>query len=339
MNIHFIILFKYIYIIHIHIDLHYLKMRSIEELYEKAWDGILLSQYEIKFIMQKAIEIFGEEDNVIYISSSITVVGDIHGQFSDLKELFSTGGTIPNTNYLFLGDYVDRGPKSLEVIVLLTLLKIMYPDKIYLLRGNHESRKSNQQYGFHLECLKKYNQSSEVWMYISEMFDYLPLAAVIDNKLFCIHGGLSPSILKIDDIKQLYRFKDVPTEGPIADLLWSDPDKGTEGFVISERGAGYLFGEIVVDRFLQVNKMETIVRAHQLCMDGYNILFDGKIITVWSAPNYCGRLCNYASLMEVDEKLNKFFNIFEDSERSASKPELKAKLMETYNPEMEKYFQ
>jgi serine/threonine-protein phosphatase PPG1 len=313
-------------------------MRSIDELYELAWNGTLFTPLEIKYIMQKAIEILSNEKNVIYISSSITVVGDIHGQFNDLKELFDTGGKVPDTNYLFLGDYVDRGFQSLEVMILLTLMKIKYPNRVYLLRGNHESRQTNQNYGFHVECLKKYNQSSTVWLYINEMFDYLPLAAVIDNKLFCIHGGLSPSIQKIEDIKVLERCKDIPTEGPMADLVWSDPDENTEGFKISERGAGFLFGETVIDKFLHLNKMETIVRAHQLCKEGYLILFGGKIITVWSAPNYCGRIYNYASIMEVDEELNKFFNIFEDNERLVSNQEYRAKVLECFNPEMDKYF-
>ena len=313
-------------------------MRSIDELYELAWNGTLFTPLEIKYIMQKAIEILSNEKNVIYISSSITVVGDIHGQFNDLKELFDTGGKVPDTNYLFLGDYVDRGFQSLEVMILLTLMKIKYPNRVYLLRGNHESRQTNQNYGFHVECLKKYNQSSTVWLYINEMFDYLPLAAVIDNKLFCIHGGLSPSIQKIEDIKVLERCKDIPTEGPMADLVWSDPDENTEGFKISERGAGFLFGETVIDKFLHLNKMETIVRAHQLCKEGYLILFGGKIITVWSAPNYCGRIYNYAIIMEVDEELNKFFNIFEDNERLVSNQEYRAKVLECFNPEMDKYF-
>ena len=313
-------------------------MRSIDELYELAWNGTLFTPLEIKYIMQKAIEILSNEKNVIYISSSITIVGDIHGQFNDLKELFDTGGKVPDTNYLFLGDYVDRGFQSLEVMILLTLMKIKYPNRVYLLRGNHESRQTNQNYGFHVECLKKYNQSSTVWLYINEMFDYLPLTAVIDNKLFCIHGGLSPSIQKIEDIKALERCKDIPTEGPMADLVWSDPDENTEGFKISERGAGFLFGETVIDKFLYLNKMETIVRAHQLCKEGYLILFGGKIITVWSAPNYCGRIYNYASIMEVDEELNKFFNIFEDNERLVSNQEYRAKVLECFNPEMDKYF-
>ena len=315
-------------------------MKTIDELYSLALQGTLLSQKEIKYIMQRAIEILSREPNVLYLSSSITIVGDIHGQFMDLKELFETGGSIPNTNYLFLGDYVDRGPRSIEVMILLILMKIKYPDKIHLLRGNHESKRPNQEYGFQVECLVKYNQNgNNVWLYFSEMFNYLPIAAVIENKLFCIHGGLSPLIQNIDDIKNLDRFRDLPNEGGFADLLWSDPDPSILGFGVSVRGAGYLFGENVVDKFLYVNKLETIVRAHQVCLEGYNILFDGKIITVWSAPNYCGRFGNYASIMEVDEMLNKFFNIFEDSDRLVSNPENRKKIKEAMNAEMEKYFQ
>ena len=313
---------------------------DIFTLYELLKEAKLPTESEVKYIMQKAIDIFSNEKNVIYLSSSITVVGDIHGQYNDLKELFSTGGMPPDTNYLFLGDYVDRGPMSLEVIVFLTLMKIKYPQKIHLLRGNHESRATNQQYGFHLECLKKYNQSITVWLYINEMFNYLPLAAVIDNKLFCIHGGLSPLLQSVEDIKNLERCRDIPTEGVMADLVWSDPDQGIEGFKLSERGAGFIFGENVIDKFLHVNKFETIIRAHQLCMDGYSILFNGKIITVWSAPKYCGRFDNCASIMEVDENLDKYFNIFEDAETSSGlQNEEKKKQMQYFNPAMEKYFQ
>ena len=318
-------------------------MRGIDELYELIQQEKLPTEKEVKYTMQKAIEILSNEDNVIYISSSITVVGDIHGQFHDLKELFNTGGMPPETNYLFLGDYVDRGPMSLEVIILLTLMKIKYPTKVFLLRGNHESRATNQQYGFHLECLKKYNQQITVWLYINEMFNYLPLAAVIDNKLFCIHGGLSPLLQSVQDIKDLDRCRDIPTEGVMADLVWSDPDAGVEGFKLSERGAGFIFGENVIDKFLRVNKFETIIRAHQLCMEGYSVLFNGKIITVWSAPKYCGRFDNCASIMEVDQNLQKYFNIFEEAnkqkdlreeEENNNKPPT-----QYFTAAMEKYFQ
>lgn len=172
------------------------------------------------------------------------------------------------------------------------------------------------------------------------MFDYLPIAAVIDYKIFCIHGGLSPLIQKISDIDKIDRFCDIPTEGPLADLMWSDPDYNVEGFKVSERGAGYVFGELVVDRFQYINNLETIVRAHQLCYDGFNILFEGKIITVWSAPNYCNRFFNLASILEIDENLVKNFNIFEDADRKVSNTELKQKtMMELFANEADKYFQ
>lgn len=316
-------------------------MRSIDELYSLIQVPTLPTESEVKYIMQKAVEIYANQDNVIYLKSSITIVGDIHGQYNDLKELFLTGGMPPDTNYLFLGDYVDRGPMSLEVIIFLTLLKIKYPEKVHLLRGNHESRATNQQYGFHFECLKKYNTNVGVWFYINEMFNYLPLAAVIDDKLFCIHGGLSPLLQSVQDIKDLDRNMDIPTEGVMADLVWSDPEEGLEGFKLSERGAGFMFGENVIDKFLFVNKFESIIRAHQLCMEGFRSLFNGKIITVWSAPRYCGRFENIASILEVDETLGKYFNVFgEVGEVNDLRDEEDKKVpTQNLNLAIEKYFQ
>ena len=314
-------------------------MKSIEEYLELAKKGTLLGQFEVKLIMQKAIEILRKEPNVKYINGGVTCVGDIHGQFTDLQELFNVGGLVPDTNYLFLGDYVDRGPQSVEVIVLLILLKIKYPHSIHLIRGNHESKQLTTNYGFYFECYKKYS-SPFIWQYVVEMFDYLPLAAVISNKLFCIHGGLSPLIQKISQIDSLDRFMDIPTEGPIADLMWSDPDASVEGFKMSERGAGYVFGEKIVDRFLHLNNVESIIRAHQLCMEGFNILFDGKVITVWSAPHYFGKFFNLASILEIDEQMNKHFNVFEDSERLVSDEEKKKQLLDMYSSGIDnKYFQ
>lgn len=193
-------------------------MQSVEELLELAKKCTLFKELEVKWIMQKLIEILQKEPNVKFLPAGITVVGDIHGldillfrQFPDLMEMFSTGGEVPHTNYLFLGDYVDRGAFSVEVIVYLSLLKIKYPSKIHLLRGNHESRQTSNQYGFFCECMRKYN-SPNTWKYITEMFDYMPISAVIDNKIFCIHGGLSPLIQKISEIEKITRFQELPTE-------------------------------------------------------------------------------------------------------------------------------
>ncbi|CAG8663513.1 4554_t:CDS:10, partial [Funneliformis mosseae] len=272
----------------------------------------LLAETLLKEICEKTKELLMNESNCVSISAPVTVesVGDIHGQFYDLIEIFRIGGYCPYTNYLFLGDYVDRGLFSVETISLLTCLKLRYPHRVQLVRGNHESRAVTQTYGFYTECVRKYG-STNVWHYFTDMFDYLTLSVVIDDRIFCVHGGLSPSIHSIDQIKILDRYREIPHEGPMADLVWSDPDPDKEEFSISPRGAGYTFGGLVVKKFLEINKMEHILRAHQLCMEGYQVLYDDRLSTVWSAPNYCYRCGNMASILEVGVDGQRFFNVFD----------------------------
>lgn len=285
---------------------------DIDEALSKAFKGELLDELTIKIICLKLREILAEEDNVKILSSPITLVGDIHGQFYDLLELFKIGGNVPDVNYLFLGDYVDRGPHSIEVIILLSLFKLKYPQRITLIRGNHETRVITQSYGFYTECQTKFGDTS-VWQHITDMFDYLPIGALIDNEILCVHGGLSPSIETIKEISELNRFQEIPHEGPLADLMWSDPDSENTGFTMSARGAGFMFGIDVFERFMKLNKITHLIRAHQLCMEGYQLLFNEKFITVWSAPNYLYRFGNMASILEIDEIKNLHFNLFSDS--------------------------
>merc|ERR1712026_216552 len=183
------------------------------------------------------------------VKCPVTVCGDVHGQFHDLMELFRIGGKSPDTNYLFMGDYVDRGYYSVETVTLLVTLKVRFRERITILRGNHESRQITQVYGFYDECLRKYGNAN-VWKYFTDLFDYLPLTALVDGQIFCLHGGLSPSIDTLDHIRALDRLQEVPHEGPMCDLLWSDPDD-RGGWGISPRGAGYTFG--------QVNKVRKIL--------------------------------------------------------------------------------
>ncbi|GLA62051.1 serine/threonine-protein phosphatase PP2A catalytic subunit [Aspergillus tubingensis] len=206
-----------------------------------------------------------------------------------------------------MGDYVDRGYHSVESVSLLVALKVRYPKRITILRGNHESRQITQVYGFYDECLRKYG-NARVWTLFTDLFDYLPLTALIDNRIFCLHGGLSPSIDTLDNVRKLDRVHEPPHDGPMCDLLWSDPDV-RYGWGISPRGAGYTFGQDISDAFNHNNGLSLIARAHQMVMDGYLWAHDKNVVTVFSAPNYCYRCGNQASILEVNEQLNYRFLI------------------------------
>ncbi|KAK4236248.1 hypothetical protein C8A03DRAFT_45718 [Achaetomium macrosporum] len=273
-----------------------------------------LAEQDVQRLCEKAREVLQEESNVQPVKCPVTVCGDIHGQFHDLMELFKIGGPNPDTNYLFMGDYVDRGYYSVETVTLLVALKIRYPQRITILRGNHESRQITQVYGFYDECLRKYGNAN-VWKYFTDLFDYLPLTALIDNQIFCLHGGLSPSIDTLDNIRALDRIQEVPHEGPMCDLLWSDPDDRC-GWGISPRGAGYTFGQDISEAFNHNNGLTLIARAHQLVMEGYNWSQDRNVVTIFSAPNYCYRCGNQAAIMEIDEHLKYTFLQFDPCPRA-----------------------
>ncbi|GJY49957.1 serine/threonine phosphatase [Tanacetum coccineum] len=268
---------------------------------------------KVKSLCDKAKEILMKESNVQPVKSPVTICGDIHGQFHDLAELFRIGGKCPDTNYLFMGDYVDRGYYSVETVSLLVALKVRYPQRITILRGNHESRQITQVYGFYDECLRKYG-TANVWKTFTDLFDYLPLTALVESEIFCLHGGLSPSIETLDNIRNFDRVQEVPHEGPMCDLLWSDPDDRC-GYGISPRGAGYTFGQDISEQFNHTNGLKLIARAHQLVMEGFNWAHEQKVVTIFSAPNYCYRCGNMASILEVDDCKGHTFLQFEPAPR------------------------
>ena len=298
--------------------------RQIEQLKRCEY----IKESEVKALCLKAREILAEESNVQMVSAPVTVCGDIHGQFHDLCELFMVGGECPLTNYLFMGDFIDRGYNSVETFLLLLALKVRYPDRITLIRGNHESRQITQVYGFYDECLRKYG-SVNVWRYCTEVFDFLALASVIDNRIFCVHGGLSPKLNTIDEIRNIDRKQEVPHEGIMCDLLWSDPEE-TSGWSLSPRGAGYVFGKDIVAKWNNENNIELIARAHQLVMEGYKTMFNDTLVTVWSAPNYCYRCGNVAAILELDEHLTRSYKTFEAAPADAREPPPKNPAMEYF---------
>lgn len=283
----------------------------------------VVPESDIYSLCLKAQEILISESNVQQVDTPVTICGDVHGQLHDVLTLFSCGGDVPFTRYLFLGDFVDRGYYSLETFLLLLSLKVRYPDRITLIRGNHESRQITTVYGFYDECIRKYG-SANVWRYCCEVFDYLSLGALVggEDGVFCVHGGLSPNVTQLNQIMLIDRKQEVPHEGAMCDLLWSDPED-VETWGISPRGAGYLFGSNEVDKFLHMNNVSLIARAHQLVMEGYKEMFNGGLVTVWSAPNYCYRCGNVAAVLTIDDDLSRDYKIFEAVVHDASKIPLK----------------
>jgi serine/threonine-protein phosphatase 6 catalytic subunit len=299
---------------------------DIDECIDKLWNKHeFLSEKDLKEVCLRVKEVLIEENNVQPVFTPVVICGDIHGQFFDLLHLFSMGGPVENTHYVFMGDFVDRGYNSVEVFELLLLLKVRYPGHITLLRGNHESRQITQVYGFYDECVRKYGNPN-AWKYCTEIFDYLTLAASVDGVIFCVHGGLSPEIKLLDQIRLIQRVQEIPHDGPFGDLVWSDPEE-IETWAVNTRGAGWLFGSKPTAHFLHLNKLHLVARAHQLVQEGYKYHFrpddapnvytegmdesnPGMCVTVWSAPNYCYRCGNVASILAVDEKLNRDFRIF-----------------------------
>eukprot|EP00028_Trichosphaerium_sp_Am-I-7-wt_P014487 CAMPEP_0168508938 /NCGR_PEP_ID=MMETSP0405-20121227/436_1 /TAXON_ID=498012 /ORGANISM="Trichosphaerium sp, Strain Am-I-7 wt" /LENGTH=251 /DNA_ID=CAMNT_0008526217 /DNA_START=1196 /DNA_END=1951 /DNA_ORIENTATION=- len=220
-----------------------------------------LHRQEIVWLIRQALEILISQPVLLELEAPLKIVGDVHGQYYDVLRLFEYGGFPPEANYLFLGDYVDRGPQGLETICLLLSYKIKYPENFFLLRGNHESANINKIYGFYMECKRRYDV--KLWRSFSDCFNCLPIAAIVDDKIFCIHAGLSPNLTSIDQIRRIQRPTEVPDEGLLCDLLWSDPD-GIKGWGPNDRGVSVTFGPDVVSKFLDGHNFDLLVRSHQV---------------------------------------------------------------------------
>ena len=282
----------------------------ILNIYSTPTKEVNLTEIEIKYLINTSKKILIEQPTFLDLESPVTVCGDTHGQYPDLLRLFELGGYPPDTNYLFLGDYVDRGEQSIETICLLLAYKIKFEENFFILRGNHESGSINRIYGFYDECKRRYN--IKVWKHFVDLFNCLPIAACIDDKIFLVHGGLSPELKNMDDIKKIMRPTDVPEEGLLCDLLWSDPENISKDWGTNDRGVSVIFNAKVVEKFLENNELDLICRAHQVVEEGYEFFGDKKLVTVFSAPNYCREFDNNGGIMLVDENLRCSFKIIKD---------------------------
>jgi len=257
-----------------------------------------------------AVSIFRRERTLIELKDPVTIVGDIHGQFYDMLRMFELGGDVESTKYLFLGDYVDRGSFSIEVVLMLYALKINYPNTVFLLRGNHECRQMTSFFNFREECLHKYDE--EIYCTIMESFDTLPLSCIVNNKFLAVHGGISPELSTLEDISRIQRFQETPRLGIYCDLLWSDPvdsenGQSTDQYKNNEvRGCSFYYNVRAVNHFLKRNRLLSIIRAHEAQLDGYKMhRWNGNsefpvVITIFSAPNYCDVYNNKGAIIKFN---------------------------------------
>mmetsp|Transcript_32325 Transcript_32325/g.55924 ORF Transcript_32325/g.55924 Transcript_32325/m.55924 type:complete len:407 (+) Transcript_32325:2348-3568(+) len=245
-----------------------------------------------------------KEPNLLSVSDPATLIGDIHGQFYDMMRVLDIAGHPTKVKLIFMGDYVDRGMYSCEVILLLYALKICYPERVILLRGNHECRQLTLFFNFRQECLTKYDD--QVYDAIMDSFDCMPLACILNGRYLIVHGGLSPDLRTLDDISRIKRFKETPRSGSMCDILWSDPAEhngvatDAEFLANPNRGCSYIYNSYGCQRFLTRNNLLTVIRAHEAQLEGYKFYNWGgtfpAVITLFSAPNYCNVYKNLGAI-------------------------------------------
>jgi serine/threonine-protein phosphatase PP1 catalytic subunit len=260
-----------------------------------------LSVADAKWLCTVISPVLLSQPTLLRLQSPINICGDIHGQFSDLRRCFALAGWPPHSKWLFLGDYVDRGPESVEVLCLLFALKIRYPSSIWLVRGNHETREMSAAGGLAAECVRKLDSFS--WNNFCSAFDAMPLAAVVNDTCFCVHGGISPHLEQLHQIAEIKRPLEIPESGLIMDLVWSDPSAVVSEYAPNPRGPTVLWGLVPAKRFLSRNKLKMIVRGHQVAQNGFDYPFPDchAIVTIFSTMGGAGEMPNKAAYLAIGQ--------------------------------------
>uniref|UniRef100_A0AC34FY39 Serine/threonine-protein phosphatase n=1 Tax=Panagrolaimus sp. ES5 TaxID=591445 RepID=A0AC34FY39_9BILA len=281
---------------------------------------IKLEQKELKEICLRVREQFMLEPVLLKLQAPICVLGDLHGQFLDLRKMMEKLGTPPKQKYLFLGDYVDRGAFSLETVTMLLAMKVRYPKHIYLLRGNHETRAVNKMYGFFDECKRRFpdDKKNELWTLYQHVFNCMPMSAIIGEKIFCTHGGISEDLLSWKQFDRIIRPTDITDLGLLTDLVWADPCNETKKYEMSPRGISMVFGQTAVEDFFSNLGIELIVRGHQAVQEGYEFSADKRCLTIFSAPAYCGEQDNLAGILAISKNLECIIYTFKGVGKNAA---------------------
>ncbi|EAX96534.1 Ser/Thr protein phosphatase, putative [Trichomonas vaginalis G3] len=261
-----------------------------------------LSSTDITIILTLTKDIFKLEPTLLHINQSCIIVGDLHGNIRDLLRIFAKNGLPPKTKYVFLGDYVDRGEFSIEIVSLLFSLKILHPNDIHLIRGNHEFLDINTIYGFKNQVLEEYSEA--LYEVFNDCFGYLPLACILNDAFFLVHGGLSPKLTSVKQIEEvqrpIHKVSDLkPQHQFVVDMLWSDPDDSDILYLKNLRGFGFIFGAAAALNFLRANNLQKIIRSHQ-CVNAIQEHCGSAVITVFSSSNYSSKSNNTSGVLEVN---------------------------------------
>ena len=267
--------------------------------YESNMAQLVLPIIPVNFIeslCSEFVAIARSEPSCLDLPHDLVIVGDLHGHILDLLRILRKFGLPPTSNYLFLGDIIDRGEFSTETITLILLLKVLFPKNVFIIRGNHEFSDVFQACGFTQELLSIYGNPA-VESYFSMAFSYMPIAAVIDKSILCVHGGIGPGVMSLNQLRDIerpiYNFQ----QEPISSILWSDPIERMSGFAPSTRGTGYFFGEDIIMNFFELNNLELMVRGHEMVQNGVDVIHGGRVVTVFSASYYCGISSNRAGVL------------------------------------------
>jgi len=262
----------------------------------------IISEAELLILCDMVTQIFRRQPNLLELKPPMIVCGDIHGQYSDLLRVFENNGFPTETNYLFLGDYVDRGAQSIETIALLFAYKCKYPENLFMLRGNHECENINRHYGFRDEVLRRYN-SDHLWQSFQKVFKWMPIVALIGKRILAMHGGLSPQLKSLDQLRDLPREAIHERPSLSLDLLWSDPSPWISGWQENTRGASYIYGPDIVAEMCKRLNIDLVVRAHQVVQHGFEFFANFRLVTLFTAPHYAAQYNNDGAVMSISEDL------------------------------------
>jgi len=258
----------------------------------------IFEEENLNDLAHMAIDIFRDQPTMLRIDDPVIIVGDLHGSLHDLLRIFAENGLPDQRKYLFLGDYVDRGPFSLEVITLLFAFVCKFPRNVFLIRGNHEFENTNGQYGFKDEIINS-GYSEDLWKLFNDAFSYLPLASLLYNSFLCLHGGISPHLNNLSQIESIVKPVLDYADPLVCDIVWADPSETYQLYSKSTRGNGNHFGTTAVNIFIESSGIKKIIRAHQCVMNGFELFAQGAVITVFSASSYDKNLSNKSGVLNV----------------------------------------